>query len=223
MTVLKVLGVLLLLLLLLCLLRVSVIISFGAALRVRLRVGALRLTLYPKRKQGGKGKAKKADNKRKMWDTSKMGTLPRPTSRELKELAVTVLNVLSATARRACRRVRINPLDVTVAFGGDPASAAWNCGRASAAMYALMPRIEELFSIPDPSLHLRADFDAEKMTAEGCVGVSARVFSLLFIAVAALVPLLKWYLHFRRAHRANAAQNKAAPAQTDTETAGKSA
>ena len=108
MTVLKVLGILLLLLLLLGLLRVGVIVSFGAALRVRLRVGALRLTLYPKSKPGRKGKGKKADNKRKTGDTSSKRTpLQRPTLHELTELADTALGARGVWRRSGVGRRKL--------------------------------------------------------------------------------------------------------------------
>ena len=57
MTALEIIGMILLLFLLLSLLRVGAIVDFGGELRVRLRVGPVKLTVLPKKKK----KARKAD------------------------------------------------------------------------------------------------------------------------------------------------------------------
>ena len=57
MTALKIIGILLLIFLLLSLLRVGAVVDFGGELRVRLRVGPVRLTVLPRKEK----KAKKAE------------------------------------------------------------------------------------------------------------------------------------------------------------------
>ena len=156
MTALKILGVLLLLLLLLGLTRLGVVAAFDGGTRVTARVGVFRLTLYP-RKAGKRPKpektAKKAEKK----------PLPKPSFGEVRELLEIALRALRKTARRACRRVRIDPLELTAVFGGsDPADIAAAFGAANALLHTLMPRLEETFHIPNPSLHLRVDFDRER-------------------------------------------------------------
>ena len=54
MTALEIIGMILLLFLLLSLLRVGAIVDFGGELRVRLRVGPVKLTVLPKKKKEGK-------------------------------------------------------------------------------------------------------------------------------------------------------------------------
>ena len=61
-----------------------------------------------------------------------------------------------------------------------------------------MPQLEDLFHIPDPSLHLRMDYSAKETRAEGSVGLSLRVWDMLIIAFALMRPMLKWYRRFRR-------------------------
>jgi len=64
-----------------------------------------------------------------------------------------------------------------------------------------MPRAEETFDVPDPSLHLRLDFEGQGVTAKGALGVSLRVCDLFAIAFTLAIPLLKWFLRFKKAHR----------------------
>jgi hypothetical protein len=128
--------------------------------------------------------------------------VPKPTIEELIDLVQTALSALGATVRRACSRVRIDPLEATVVFGGeDPSLTAVAYGAASSAMFTLMPKAEETFYIPDPSLHVRMDFTAQSTTAEGCVGVSLRVCDLFAILFTLAVPLFKWFLRLKKAHR----------------------
>ena len=79
-----------------------------------------------------------------------------------------------------------------------------------------MPRLEQLIHIRDPYIHLDVDFHAPAVNVEGQVGAYLRVGDLIAIAFAAAVPLLKWYIPFRRRQKAReklAAQNTAPTTQ----------
>lgn len=204
MTALKVLGIILLAFLLLSFLRIGVIAVFGAELCVRLRVGPLRLTVLPKKEKKPK-KKKKADEppaEQKTPKEKKKRTLPKPTLAELRDLAGTLFGALRRTLRRTCRRTRIDPLELCVILAGDdPADTAQTYGYACAALWTVMPKLEELFYIPNPSIRLDMDFQAKKTTAEGTVGVSLRVCDLFAILFTLILPMAKWLLHWRKAHR----------------------
>ena len=60
MTALEIIGMILLLFLLLSLLRVGVIVDFGGELRVRLRVGPVKLTVLPRKEKKAQKKAAEA-------------------------------------------------------------------------------------------------------------------------------------------------------------------
>lgn len=205
MTALKVIGIILLIFLLIGFLRIGAIASFGNELRVKLLLGHLRLTVYPRQKKANKEKKPK-EEKPKEEKTPKepkqRRAIPKPTLEELIDLIETALSALGATVKRACKRVRIDPLDVTVVLGGDdPALIAAAYGMASAAMFADMPKMEEKFYIPNPSLHLRMDFEAEGPSAAGSIGVSLRICDLFAIAFTLLIPMAKWFLRFKKAHK----------------------
>ena len=197
-------GVILLIFLLTGFLRIGAVVLFGDELCVKLCVGHIRLTVFPrkKKKKREKPKEKKAEEEKKEAKPKKPRALPKPTIEDLLDLARTALSALGATVTRTCKRVRIDPLDVTVVFGGsDPASAATAYGMTSAVMFAEMPKLEERFYVPDPSLHLRMDFDADSTAAAGRVGVTLRVCDLFAIVFTLLIPMGKWFLRFKKAHR----------------------
>ena len=64
-----------------------------------------------------------------------------------------------------------------------------------------MPKLEELFYIPKPSVYLGMDFTKAENSAEGTVGVSLRVCDLFAILFALAVPVGKWFLRWRRGAR----------------------
>ena len=211
MTALKVIGIILLIFLLIGFLRVGALLRFGQELNLRLSVGPFRFTLLPAKEKKETAQPKKEEEKRA--EKKKRG-LPKLTKEEKKDLISTALSALRESARRACKRLRIDPLEILVVFGGsDPAEIAQTYGYANAMMWGLMPHLEDIFLIPEPSLHLRMDYSAEKTRAEGSVGCSLRIRDGLRILIALLWPLLKWYLRYKKAHKNDA------PAEKPTESA----
>ena len=207
MTALKGIGIILLIFLLIGFLRVGALLRFGQELNLRLSVGPFRFTLLP-------AKEKKATAQEEKRTEKKKRGLPKLTKEEKKDLISTALSALRESARRACKRLRIDPLEILVVFGGsDPAEIAQTYGYANAMMWGLMPHLEDIFLIPEPSLHLRMDYSAEKTRAEGSVGCSLRIRDGLRILIALLWPLLKWYLRYKKAHKNDA------PAEKPTESA----
>lgn len=205
MTALEIIGMILLLFLLLSLLRVGAIVDFGGELRVRLRVGPVKLTVLPRKEKKARKKAAEAAGKTPEEKAKPKAAgghrLPKLSFPELRELAGTVLGALKRTLRRTCRRTCIDPLEVGVIFAGDdPADTAQTYGYANAALWTLMPKLEELFYIPKPSVYLGMDFTKAETSAEGTVGVSLRVCDLFAILFTLAVPVGKWFLRWRRAH-----------------------
>lgn len=195
MTALKVIGIILLIFILIGFLRVGALMQFGDELRVQLSVGPFRFTLLPakEKKETPKKKAKEKKPKSEGEEAKqkKKPSLPKPTKEELRDLITTALSALKETAKRTCKRLRIDPLEILIVFGGtDPADIAQTYGYASAAMWGVMPHLEDLFHIPDPSLHLRMDYSSEKTHAEGAVGLSLRIRDGLHISLALLIPML---------------------------------
>ena len=159
---------------------------------VTVRAGPLRIRILP-RKEKPERKRKK---EKKPETPSEPSPEPSFPSREQILLAIATLPGPGARMIRAILRgIRVKPLTVRVEIGGneDPAAAADLSGQAFALVWAVMPPLEHLLSIPDPSITIRPDFDAAENVVEYDIGVTARIGTLLIAALplirAALVIL----------------------------------
>ena len=211
-----ILGALVLLIILVLLLRVGVLISLTDTLTVLLRIGPAAIPLYPA-----------ADKKEKPAKKAKPTPEPTPKTKKKLSLDITrqdvqaalkaVWQALEGVLRRIGRRVRITPCEVSVVVGGPwPDKVAEQYGLISAAVWTVMPRLEQLIHIRDPYIHLDVDFNAPSTNAEGKLGLYLRVGDLLAIAFAAARPLLKFYFPFRRRQKARQAAAAAQAGKTMT-------
>ncbi len=188
----RVLLIILALLVLLAFLRIKVSLCFGEQLHAWLFVGPFKTELFKKRDKGPKAAKVKKEKKPR----------PKPSFDEVIELLKTLLKALKSALRRLKRSVHIDPLTVSLRIADkDPAKTAQLYGYANAAMWTLMPLAEDAFDIPHPAIHLEMDFERERFAWEGELGVSLRVFDILAIVLVLLVPLVKWYCRFLRAHK----------------------
>ena len=197
-----ILGGIVLLLLAIWLLRVGVEIAFGQELRVAVKIGPKKLTLLPgpeKSEKKKKEKKKKAPKKEAKTAPEKEKKKMPFTFDDVRSAAPVLFETLQKALRKIRRRMRVDPLDISITFAGDdPAKVAVMYGWANTAMWTMMPPLEQLIHIPDPHIHLGVDYNSFRMTAEGRVGVKFRVGDLIIIGLTLAVPLLKWYLSWRR-------------------------
>ena len=191
MVALWILGILLLLIILLLLLRVGVRIRFGDELCVTATAGPIRLQLVPKPEKEKKEKPKKetASGAKKEGGEKKSSDKKLPlglTFADIRSALPALWESLKRGLRRTRQRLRIDPMQLSVCFGGDdPARVAETYGWANVAMWTVMPEVEKLTRMPDPRIHLETDFNA----AETRVGI------------AFAGPALKWFRAFRKAQK----------------------
>lgn len=199
---------LLALLLLLLLVPLGAEVRFGGAEETRLflRVGPLRI---PPEKLKALKKEKKAEKPEKQpappreKPPKEKKSLPKFTLDELFDLLDTALHALGKALRRLCRGVHFDPLELCVTLGGDgdPSKLAENYGYVNAALWTFMPRLEALFTIPDPCIAVNADFEGGPTRAEGRVGVRLRLMTLVIMLLVLAWPLLGWYRRYEKAHK----------------------
>lgn len=203
MVALWILGILLLLILVLLLLRVGVRLQFGEELRVTAIAGPIRLQLVPEpeKKKTDKPKKEKAPKKKKE-KTPEDGEKKRSfglTFRDIRSALPALWESLKRGLRKTRQRLRIDPMHLSVRFGGDdPAQVAELYGWANTAMWTVMPEMERLTRMPDPHIHLETDFTASETHISGEVGLSFRIGDLLAIGFAFAGPALRWYRAFRK-------------------------
>ena len=222
-----ILGILAVLILLLLLLRVGVHVRFGDELYVTAMAGPVRLQLVPKPEKKGAEKPRKAkppkEKKEKPADEKRKK--PALTPGDIRSALPALWESLKRGLRKTRQRLRIDPLRLSVCFGGDdPAQTAETYGWANAAMWTVMPELEKLTNMPDPRIHLETDFNAPDTRASGEVGLSFRIGDLLAIGFAFAGPALRWFMAFRKEKAAReklaAKEKKAAQDTKDQAPAG---
>ena len=196
-----ILGGIVLLLLAVWLLRVSVEIVFGQELRVTAKIGPKKLTLLPKpeKKEKPKKEKKKKPEKPAAAEGKKEKKKFPFTFEDIRSALPVVFEALKKALGKIRRRMVVDPLDVSITFAGDdPARVAEMYGWAGTAVWTVMPQLENLLHMPDPHIHLGVDYDTFRMSAEGRVGVKVRVGDLIVIVLTLALPVLKWYLAWRK-------------------------
>ena len=207
-----ILGAVVLLLIIVLSLRVGVTLTMHEVLTVTTRIGPKTLVVYPTAPK------KETAKKKKEAAVPQKGKKAKPkldlTSQEVKEAICAAWSALERVLRRIGKRIRVSPCQISIIVGGpQPDRVAELYGQVSAAVWTVMPRLEQLIHIRDPYIHLDADFNAPAVNVEGELGAYLRMGDLIAIAFAAAVPLLKWYIPFRRRRKAQqkAAVQTAAP------------
>ena len=203
-----ILGVIVGVIILILCLRVGIQASFGEEVHVTACIGPMRMQIIPPpEKKSRKEKAKKIAKKKEPESEKK------PKEKKKLDLHLTfadIRNALSAvwqsvqgTLRRAGRRIRIDPLDLSFVFGDEnPVNTAQWYGWANTTVWTVMPWLEKTVHMPDPRIHMEMDFNAAKTKVSGTVGASYRIGDLLAIGCAAAGPLLRFAIPFLKKQRA---------------------
>ena len=217
------LAVLLVLTVLIWRLRLGLYVAFGSGQAVAdLTVGPFHIRLAPsketkktpqKTKKPGKPKKEPKD----LTEAAKK--VPRPTLEDLRDALETLWPATKKALRRTRRGIRIQPLRLAVTLGGaeDPAAAAELYGGLHALIWTGMPALERLVVIPDPAIHLGIDFDAAKTRAEGELGLSIRLGTLIAVGAQLALPAIGW---LRRYLKRKQRQQPPRPDTTDSKAAG---
>jgi len=199
-------------------------VSYRGMLSVRVRVGPLRLTVYPRKPKKRKeppskekapvpsqeagtgetekkppgGKEKPAE-KEKSAEKAKKKKRLLPNREQIRYSLRVLPPLLGRALRRTRRRILLSPLRLAVVFGGpDPADTAELYGKAQALISALVPALKELVRIKNDEIHLATDYDSETTHIAGEIGLTIRIGDLLWIAVSTAAGLLRWLIGFRR-------------------------
>lgn len=199
-----ILGVIAALIVVILCLRVSVTASFGDELHVTAQVGPVKLQVVPppkkkpKKEKPKKEKAAETDSKppKKKLDL-------HLTFADIRAALSAVWRAIQGTLRRAGRRIRIDPMRVSIVLGDEnPANTAEWYGWVNAAVWTVMPWLEKTVRMPDPQVHMEMDFNAVETKVSGMVGISYRIGDLLAIGFAAAGPLLRFLIPFLKRQKA---------------------
>ena len=187
-------------------LRLGLYVAFGGGQAAAdLTIGPFRIHLAPSKtqKKPPQKTGKPGKPKREPKDlTETVKKVPKPTLSDLRDAAETLWPASKKALRRTRRSIRVKPLRlVTLGGAADPAAAAELYGGLHALIWTGMPALERLVVIPDPAIHLGLDFDAEKTRAEGEIGLSIRLGTLIAVGVQLALPAIGWIRRFLRRKR----------------------
>ena len=125
------------------------------------------------------------------------------TAADIRAALSAVWRAIQGALRRAGRRIRIDPMRVSIVLGDEnPANTAEWYGWVNAAVWTVMPWLEKTVHMPDPQVHMEMDFNAVETKVSGTVGISYRIGDLLAIGFAAAGPLLRFLLPFLKRQKA---------------------
>ncbi len=219
-----ILGVIVGIIILILCLRVSVRADFGEELRVTARIGPMKMQIIPPpEKKPKKGEAEKKAPEAEQKPKEKKKPDLHLTFADIRNALSAVWQSVQGTLRRAGRRIRIDPLNLSLVFGDEnPVNTAQWYGWASTAVWTVMPWLEKTVHMPDPRIHMEMDFNATQTKVSGTVGASYRIGDLLAIGFAAAWPLLRFGIPFLKKQRAikkaaakQAAAEKGKPENTE--------
>jgi len=186
---------------LLCLVKIRITAKIqGTDMTVDLAILGMKIRLLPSQQKPKKEEKKSrepAAEQKKVILKEQLSSISRQDIRDAWDI---LFPVVKKTLRRLGRGVRIDPLRVSLTLGGreDPSQTAKRYGELHAAVWTVMPALEQVMVIPDPQIHIGMDFDEVQTIAEGNLGISARIGTLLQIGLGAAVPALRWFLQFRK-------------------------
>lgn len=191
-------GVLVLLLCLIASLRLGVGGSHTQeeGIKVWLRLGPARITLYPRPKKQAKPAKAKKDKPPKETKPKKERTPKKPfTGEQIVALVRQLIPLALEAAGSFRRKLRIDVLDARLVVGEpDPADAAMHYGQASAALGALWGPLNEAFQIKDGRARVDVDFQQEHWALWGRVQMTLTVGQLVWLGLrygAAVLNILR--------------------------------
>lgn len=161
MIVLVVLGCVALALFLVSLIRVGVRASYAQKVfTLRLLVGPVKVTLFPRKARKGKKPAKGGKKARKPPKGKQPQKPAQPREKpDIPALVKELLPVALEAAGRLRRKIRIDDFDLAVKVASrDPARAAIRYGRLSGAAGMLWPLVEQNFKVKDWRIRIWVDF-----------------------------------------------------------------
>lgn len=173
----------------------------GGELRVRLRVGLLRLQLLPppakKAAGSGQGKEKKEGKSRPKREKKKSGMKLR--AGDILDIAGIALKALGRFRR--CLYLRELMLHLTVA-SDDPYDTAVRYGYINTALGTLLPLFRRAFRVGHEDIGVAMSFESEKMSADARLEATLRIGQILRIAICAGWAFLIWRGKIKKRTRA---------------------
>ena len=193
-------GGLVSLLLLVAYTRVGVLIHYKDTLSITFKIGWFRIRLKDKPKQ------QQTENSKKKKAKSKKGTdkeKKKPNWDMIKDGVTTLAPYGWRMLKKTTKSIRIDPLILHYTFGGadDPATTAKRYGQVHGLVWTVMPKLEKILDIRNPSIGLDLDFEASQSTVFASCAMTARIGTLVSIPFGLVVPAIRWYMRYQNVQK----------------------
>lgn len=193
----------------------------SGGLLVKVSLGPVRLTVYPRPQKEKKEKKKKEKEPtpEQVQQTKEEAELPKPpqppkqenTRKEDQEKGGSLLDFLPLVKVALDllgdlrRKLRVKRLDLKLIMaGGDPCDLAVNYGRAWAAVGNLMPQLERLFVIKKRDVEVECDFTASETLVIARVDLTITLGRTLVLAAVYGFRAVKEYLNLQKKRKGGA-------------------
>lgn len=189
MTVWIVLGSILLVLFFISLIRVGGLVEYSKdGLLAKLKIGPLRLTVYPMKQKPKKEKREKTEKKKKEAPPEEPPSKPGGLWTQFKAY----LPLFADAAGRFQRKIRIDRLYLDfIAAAADPALAAMEYGYANAAIGMIWPLFEHNFKVKERRIRTAVDFNAADPTVYVYAALSLTIGQAAALGLRLAVKFLK--------------------------------
>jgi len=183
---------------------------------VRILLGPIKITLFPRPKKGKKDKKKKEPAKKQEQPSPDLPKNPKPPAkpkqkqpREEKGGSWTDFLPLVKEALRFLgdfrRKLRVDVLEMKLIMASDdPCDLAVNYGRAWAAVGNLLPQLERLFVIKKRDIQVECDFTASETLVIARLDLTITLGRLLAAVVVFGVRALKEFLKIKKKRKGGA-------------------
>lgn len=158
---------------------------------LRLRVGPVKILLYPRKKDPEKERKEQAKKAAKQRKKAPEGKPKRGVSLELIRV---LLPALTQAAGQFRRKLHMDELTLEVTWGEtDPADAAIHYGYAWAAVGTMLPPLENCFQIKKKKVDMQLDYRLERPEVFAKTILSLTLWQLLCIGATAGVKGFRAY------------------------------
>lgn len=170
--------------------------------KLRLIIGPVRLTLFPRKKKDAKPKSKKQQIKQKAAVSKQKEAKEKGGSvSDFLPLLRIVLEFISSFKRK----LRVNRLEMKLLLGGDdPCDLAINYGRAWSALGSLMPHLERAFVIRKRNLEVECDFTSAKTSVLARLDLTITLGRVLSISIHHGFRAVREYLNILKLRKGGA-------------------
>lgn len=187
-------GLIVLVLWLISLVRVGATVDYDrSGLMVKVRVGPVKVTLFPmkiKDKPSKRPKKKKKPEKTEEQPKNKGGNVA---------LVRKFLPIATDAAGRLKKKIRIDTIDLNLVWGSsDPVAAAMGYGYANVALGMLWPLIEHNFNVRERQLRTSVDFNAAQPTITIRAALSLTIGQGVVLGVVLGVKVFRLFRRYKK-------------------------